>query len=334
MPKNKDFFHRIAIIDECLRRRDKKWYVDELLDSVNDRLLLDYGKSISVRTLKYDLDYLLKEKDAPIEKIRDGNRVLIRYSNVNFSIKNIPLHDEELVLLKDAVNILRQISELSIIHDIDSIVSKLENTIVAGQQSNHSIVQFEKHTFSTGSAYIDDIFTAIKAGISLEIDYQPFNKEEPYYWTIHPYLLKEYRNRWFLIGRFSNMQNLVTIALDRIKKIKPSPEEYISNDLFDSENFFNNLIGITLPEGESVSDIIINVKPKQAPYILTKPIHFSQKVLNTNEDGGIQINLQLINNYELRSVLLSYGADLEVVKPQKLREQMKEAFESGVQLYL
>lgn len=333
MSKNKDFFHRIAIIDECLRRRDKKWYMEELLDCVNERLSLDYGKTISVRTLQYDLDYLIKEKDAPIEKIRDGNKVLIRYSNVNFSIKNIPLQDEELVLLKDAVNILRQISGLPIIHDIDSIVSKLENTIAAGQQANHSIVQFEKHTSSTGSAYMDDIFTAIKARIPLEIDYQPFNKEEPYNWTVHPYLLKEYRNRWFLIGRFSNMQNLVTIALDRIKKMKPSSEKYISNDLFDAENFFNNLIGVTLPEGETVSDIIINVKPKQAPYIRTKPIHFSQEVVQTNEDGGIQIKLQLINNYELRSVLLSYGADLEVVQPQKLREQMKEVFESGFQLY-
>jgi hypothetical protein len=94
------------------------------------------------------------------------------------------------------------------------------------------------------------------------------------------------------------MQKLVTIALDRIKRLRPSPEKYISNDLFDAENFFNNLIGVTLPEGETVTDIVINVKPKQAPYIRTKPIHFSQEIVQSNEDGSIQIKLQLINNYE------------------------------------
>jgi hypothetical protein len=178
MSKNKDFYHRIAIVDECLRRRDKKWYVEDLLGCVNERLLLDYGITISVRTLQYDLNYLIKEKDAPIEKIRDGNKMLIRYSDVNFSIKNIPLQDGEIILLKDAVNILKQISGLLIVHDIDNIVSKLENTIADGQETNHSIVQFEKHTSSTGSAYMDDIFTAIKANIALNIDYQPFNMEE------------------------------------------------------------------------------------------------------------------------------------------------------------
>ena len=75
MPKNKDFFHRIAVIDCCLRRKDKKWYVEELLDSVNDQLTKDYGKSISSRTLYGDLKYLQEEKDAPIEKIRNGNKV-------------------------------------------------------------------------------------------------------------------------------------------------------------------------------------------------------------------------------------------------------------------
>ena len=126
---------------------------------------------------------------------------------------------------------------------------------------------------------MDDIFTAIKAGTALNIEYQPFNKKEPRHWLVHPYLLKEYRNRWFLIGRLNNLRNLITIALDRIKKLKPSSEIYISNDLFDTENFFNNLIGVTLPEGEMIADIIVNVKPNQAPYIRTKPIHFSQEIL-------------------------------------------------------
>lgn len=332
MPKNKDFFHRITIIDGCLRRRDKKWYVEELLDCVNERLTKDYGKSISSRTLYGDLKYLQEEKDAPIEKIRDGNKVQIRYGDKNFSIRNIPLQDEELVKLKDALRILRQVSGLPLVDELDGIVTKLENTMANSLNQEHAIIQFEKHTMAPGSAYMDDLFTAIKEGIALEMGYQPFGKKTVQ-WIIHPYLLKEYRNRWFLIGRLGGETKMVTLALDRIKKIKPAKEAFISNDLLDLEQVYDNVIGVTLPEDETVTDILINVKPAQVPYVLTKPIHFSQEVMQEREDGSVQIKLRLINNYELRSVLLGYGASLEVLEPNKLREQIRAVFQQGSELY-
>jgi predicted DNA-binding transcriptional regulator YafY len=335
MSKNKDFFNRISIIDECLRRRGKKWYVEELLNCVNDRLLKDYGKSVSSRTLYDDLKYLQNEKDAPIEKLRDGNRVQIRYADVNFSIKNIPLYDEDLVKLRDALTILRQVAAASLVDEVENIVARLENTFSSGLLPQKTIVQFEQHTASSGAEYFDDLFTAIKEKLPLEIKYQPFGRAEPYFWIIHPYLLKEYRNRWFLLARLHEESRIVTIALDRIQgKVKASKVFYIQNDLFDAESFFKNVIGVTLPEGETISEIYIKVKPNQAPYIKTKPIHFNQEVVQRDEDGSIRIKLKLVNNYELRSVLLSYGADIEVLEPVNLREQVKSVFRLGYELYL
>jgi predicted DNA-binding transcriptional regulator YafY len=332
MPKNKDFYHRIEIIDECLRRRNKNWPLTELIDCVNTRLLDQFGKSVSRRTIQYDLNYLINEKGAPIEKVKEGNEVFYRYADANYSIKNLPLTDEEIILLKDAVEVLRQISGLTLVQDMEGIVGKLEHAIAADLAQSQSCIQFEKHTSSSGSDCVDDLFTAIKEKIVLKIIYQPFGKE-PYHWIIHPYLLKQYRNRWFLIGLHQEINKVVTLALDRIKGIGNSKETFIENNFFDPATYFNNLIGVTFPEGETVSDIILNVQANQVPYINTKPIHFTQEIIQTFADGSLQIKLRLINNYELKSVLLGYGSDLEVVAPQTLREQMKKVFLEGSRMY-
>lgn len=332
MPKNKDFFHRIEIIDECLRRRNKKWSIDELLECVNAKLSEQFRLEISKRTLQYDLEHLVNEMDAPLEKVKEGAKVFYRYSDVNYSIKNLPLSDEEIIRLKDAISLLKEVGNLSFVQDLDDIVNKLENTITASEPENRAFIQVEKHSAAEGTEYLDDLFTAIKEKLVLRVTYQPFGKE-PYEWLVHPYLLKEYRNRWFLIARNQHNNKLTNLALDRIRSIKNTRESFIENDLFDPSTYYNNLIGVTFPEGEVVQDITLRIKANQVPYVQTKPIHFTQDTIEHFEDGSIIIRLRLINNYELRSVLLGYGGDVEVLEPASLREQIKVIFREGYKQY-
>lgn len=332
MPKSKDFYHRIEILDECFRRRNKKWHIDELVECLNEKLQDRYGETVSKRTIQYGIDYLINEKCAPIEKVRDGQKVYYSYSDANYSIKNLPLSDEEIILLKDAVAILKQVGGVSMAKDIVAVVDKLENSIASNAATDRTIILFEKHTHASGLEHIDDLFTSIKEQITLKVQYQPFGKE-PYEQLVHPYLLKEYRNRWFLIARDNKHNTICNLALDRIKGIKPAKIDFEENDLFDPNTYFNHLIGVTFPQDEEISDIIINVKAKQAPYIQTKPIHFTQETIERYNDGGIQIRLRLIANYELRSVLLGYGEDIEVLEPLALREQLKVVFTNAAQAY-
>lgn len=76
MPKVKDFYHRIEIIDECFRQRGKKWSIESLLECVNQKLDDRFEATISKRTLQYAIAYLIDEKQAPIEKLKDGAKVL------------------------------------------------------------------------------------------------------------------------------------------------------------------------------------------------------------------------------------------------------------------
>jgi len=333
MPENKDFALRIEVIDECLRNRYRKWTLQDLVSTVSEKLTQRYGKSASKRTIQGDMQHMKEVKDAPIEKRKEGAITYFYYSDVNYSIKNLLINEEEISFLKDAVNILRQVSDFEIIQDVDEIVNKLQNTIKTNIIGKPSIIQFEKHSKVAGTEYIDNIFNAIKEKSTLRIIYQSFNNTESNQYIFHPYLLKEYRNRWFVIGRINHANAITNFALDRIKEIKNSNIEFLENNLFDAEKYFNNIIGVTFPQGQKVESIKIRVASKQSPYLRTKPIHHTQEIIKEYKNGDIIINLWLICNYELKSTLLSYGSDIEVIRPISLRKEMKEIFKTASSLY-
>lgn len=334
MPENKDFSYRLEILDECLRNKLRLWSLQDLIDKVSERLQDRYGKTASRRTIQDDLRYLVEEKQAPIAKKKAGKATYFSYSDINYSIKNLPIKDEEVTYLRDAINMLRQVNDFKIIQDVEDIVNKLQNTVNTNVAGGPSIIQFEKNTAALGIEFIDDIFTAIKEKVALRIAYQPFKANAPEDFLFCPYLLKEYRNRWFAIGRKAEGTFLTILALDRIKGIKTSSQEYICNDFFNPETYFNHLIGVTIPAGEEPQLIEVKVKANQVPYILTKPIHYSQEIAKKYKNGDVIIRLYLINNYELRSILLGYGADMIVIQPLSLKEMIKQTLEKGVKNYL
>lgn len=333
MPKNKDFSLRIEIIDECFRNRLRKWTLEALIEEVNSKLSDRYGKTASRKTIQNDIRFLIDEKNAPIERRKEGNKTYFFYSDQNFSIKNLPIQYEEIEKLKEAIKILSEVSDFKIIQEVDEIVSKLQNTVSTNVVGGPSSIQFEKHTVALGAEYIEDLFTAIREKSPLRVSYQSFKADTPDQFVFHPYLLKEYRNRWFVIGRRERNESVTNLALDRIKSVKNSSADFISNDIFNPETYFDNLIGVTMPNGEEVQPIEIKVNKNQAPYVRTKPIHFTQEVIKEYTNGDIKVRISLINNYELRCVLLSFGSDVEILKPLSLRESMKSIFEDAILKY-
>ena len=326
MPYNKDFTRRIEILDECLRRRQKKWFIEDLLEALNEKLDDRFDKKVSKRTLYSDLEYLQNEKNAPVIKMWEGQRVYYKYEDATYSVLNLPISEEEITKLKDAIKMLREVNDFNLLDEVDLIVEKLEHTIATNVPENRSMIQFEKHTYADGAEYIDDLFSAIKDKCVLKVIYQPFSSPEPQEWVIHPYLLKEYRNRWFLICRRDGAQQVSNLALDRIKKIKNSSASFIENNLFDANTYYTNLIGVTFLEGEVIQDIILKITGRQVNYVKTKPIHKSQEIIDEPDANTLVIKLRLINNYELQSVLMSYTPDLEVLEPLSLRNQLKEKY--------
>lgn len=314
---------RLEILDELLSTR--KWTLEELLGRINEKLA-DGATTIDKRTLFRDIKYLSETKDAPIHRPEKKDRLY--YYTEPFSLKNIPLDEDDMASLKNAIQILRQVDNFQLVNEVDEVIKRLENKIHVRTADQATYIQFEKHTSALGHEYINDLFEAIKNKVALRIHYQPYTQPAPTEKIVYPYLLKEFRNRWFLFGGEKNAKRITIYALDRIKKIKPASDQYLENNLFAPNEYFKHLIGVSVPEGAKPEIIEIKVFKQAVPYLLSKPIHFNQQTLKSFKDGSILIQLNVIVNYELKSILLSYGSGIEVKKPKVFREAMMNEINS------
>lgn len=328
MTTTKNQFKRLEILDELFNR--KKCTQEELLSYINEKLA-DDDKAIDKRTLFRDIKYLIEQKDAPIHRPERGDEFY--YYTSKFSIKNVPLDEDDVVALKKAIVVFKQVQDFQMTDELEGIIRKLENKIHTQTDHQPTIVQFEKHTTASGKEFFDNLMDAIEAKIAVKLSYQPFGFTEASEKTVHPYLLKEFRNRWFLIGREEDADYINNYALDRIKKIKNSESTFIENNLFDPEHYFDSLIGVSVPRGAKPESVDIKVHKQCVPYVLTKPIHHSQIITKENKDGSMVIQINLIINFELKSILLSYGPGVEVRKPKTLRLEMKQLLKETSTFY-
>ncbi len=322
---------RLEILDELLDSTRKRNY-KELLDALSSALRLRGEVPIKERRLKDDIRFLEYEMGAPIHRpTKKDNRI---YYTEKFSLKKIPVDSDDIAIMKKAVAILKKATHIKLTGEIDEMIARLENKIHTNVEDSYTMIAFEEHTEAKGYEYFDEIFSAIQEKSPIKITYQPFGKDERE-WTVHPYMLKEYRNRWFLIGRVGNNKVTSNLGLDRMKgKIRNSSEPFIENDLFNPEIYFNNLIGVSFPvDQKEPFEIVIKVSSIAVDYIRTKPIHKGQQIIKEHKNGAIEVKLTLFNNYELKSTLLSYGHGIEVLTPKSLKDEMKELYEKGSNIY-
>ena len=335
MPVNKAARFRFEILDECLRNTKKKWSKAELLRHVNRRLEAYQGveTTISASQLRYDLESMETEYHAPIEMYRDGRNCFYRYEDEEFSIKSIPVEEEDLARLNDAVLLLQQIKGFSIADDMAEIVKRLESRHKYVNTREGSIISFESSPEMQGVENLGDIYQAIMRKNVLKISYQPFREEQPTDWIMHPYLLKEYDHRWYLLGYVAEKQQHRVYALDRMKGIKVVKLPYMENELIHSEDYFRDVIGVTLLPGHKIEEIELLFSPLFAPYIRTKPLHYSQRILRQHEDGSLHISLSLIVNPEFIRLIMGYGPEVKVVSPAHVAEQIRDTARQILQQY-
>jgi predicted DNA-binding transcriptional regulator YafY len=145
--------------------------------------------------------------------------------------------------------------------------------------------------------------------------------------------LKEYRNRWFALGSsHRNNKPILHLALDRIQNIAEGPDLYLENDRINLATYYNDVIGVTKAPGQRDVEVIFWMENKAAPYIITKPLHATQKILREDADGKI-FSIKVIHNYELERELLGFGPQLRVIRPQSLQKQMKLLLKTALSNY-
>ena len=163
--------------------------------------------------------------------------------------------------------------------------------------------------------------------------YQSFTAREAQTFRFHVWWLKEFKNRWFAVGVKGKGKQVLTLALDRIQEVMTDDTiVYYDSDGLTPEWYYKDVIGVTVSANYKPRNVIIQVNSANAPYVETKPLHRTQRVIERNEKG-IVISMRVQLNYELEREILGFGDSMVVLQPRQLRNRMRKKMEDAMLLY-
>lgn len=336
MAQNKNALLRYKTIDRCLRNTGRQWTLKDLVDACSEALYEYEGKKdmVSIRTVQLDIQMMRSDRlgyEAPIEVYE---RKYYRYSDPEYSISNRPLTENDINVFNRTIDLLRQFDEFDPYHEMVDVINRLQDK-VASAGKRKAIVDFERNPDLKGLSFLNPLYDAIAAKVTINVSYRSFNSREPKEFIIFPHLLKEYRNRWFVFGSRAGDLKIFNLALDRIVDFHQCPEiPYQDNPDF-GEDYFFDMVGVTKHDRLEKKTVEFIADNECASYILTKPLHAKQRLVCKNKDDGSMnfVIEDIIINPELEKQFLSFGSGVQILSPSSLRRKMKKTFQKGLNLY-
>ncbi|MEI7580026.1 MAG: WYL domain-containing protein [bacterium] len=334
MPKNKSASIRYYVIDKCLNdTRHKFPSLQRLADCCSSKL----GKTVSTSTIEKDIISMKAGEvngiEAPI--VYSKKHKGYTYGEVGFSISSLNLKEEEWDALRYAASLLFQYKDIPVFTNFKSAIERINTCfdIALDAQDlflvNH--LQFEKSVANTGYSWIAPIYNAIRNQFQLTLEYENIYKKEKKKYSVQPYLLKEHRNRWYLIGWVEQRQDYLTFALDRILSLSTIENVQKFRKDFDANKFLQYSIGIMEGDGKP-SEIKLCIKAPFNRLVLLEPIHPSQQVIKQT-DKELHLKLKVNVNPELCHHLLSFGAYCKIQSPATLKASIKKMLEDAIAHY-
>ena len=361
MPSNKNAVIRYMYLDQMLSDRYNKYTCEDLLKKVNERLELagyptiggdqsDYDRYIrsGKRVIQLDLQAL---QETPFNMEIDSSEKLYgspvyRYADQTQSLFSKPLSDDEKRLLQEVLNTLGQFSGLDNFEWLNDLQLKLNDCRAFGRGEydkelppSRKIISFSSNDYLEGKDYLSTLFTLISNKKVVDVEYEPF-AETPRTIRLYPYLLKQYNDRWYLIGtplateKFPYRKDFyVNLPLDRMNGVTAvDGVEYIDCDKYFEERY-DDIVGITWLKEEELTEILLAVKNSYTGYVDTKPIHGSQVKLPNDQQVLLHKKYKAFDSYtfycfnlkpnrELYNVIYRNGDNIILISPDSIREDM------------
>lgn len=326
---------RYRIIDRCLRNKYKPFPTkNELREACEEALYGSVdGENICDSTIEKDLFAMRMELDAPIKYSKRDRGYY--YEDEDFSIDNIPLTVEDVQAIQFATKTLSQFRGVDLFNQfgnaIDKIVDRVKIATNPNTENSDAIIQFEKQSGATGNEHLSVLVEAIQDHAVVEFKYSSFVSGKSKLRTVLPLLLKEYRNRWYLISWDKIKERIVTYALERMDELVKLAIKGEPPHDFEPAHFFDHTIGITTRE-EAPEEVVFKADQVAAKYIASQPLHHTQETVKEGKKRTT-FALHVIVTEELIRELLSYGGEVEVIAPEHLRETMIARIENTRNLY-
>lgn len=267
--------------------------------------------------------------DAPIKAypMAVGKEHYYRYEDPNFTIYNNDMSIEEVNNLRSTIQMLGRYRGTPANAWLEEVISNLEYRF--GVKANaENLISFEQNDKLQGLEHLSDIIDATVNHQPLKLHYRTFKGHE--FETIcHPYYVKQYNNRWFLLGRDEKYDTIGNYALDRIVSFKKVDVPFCNNTEINFDTYFNDVIGVTVPKAD-IETVVLRFSENRFPYVVSKPLHHSQVV--NKEQRTVTITVK--PNNELNQLIFSFIPDVEVLAPYSLRETIKDKIEENLKKYL
>lgn len=333
MPHIKNALIRYRIIDRAIRNKNNPYPNKSDIRSLCEEALYgdSIGENICDSTIEKDMFAMKMEHDAPIKYSRKFHGYY--YENPDFSLDESPLTDEDINAIKFAAGTLSQFKDSPIFHQFGFALNKLLDRVntQSGGSDNDKYIQFETGIKFGGNEYLEPLLNACKNQNISYFDYASFKGGIKKRRKVLPLMLKEYRNRWYLISYDLVKSATITYALERMSEVEISDSKTTEKPNFNPDHFFNFAIGITT-NNEAPQKIKFKASQIAAKYIDSQPFHKSQKQIESTSES-VEFELYVYITEELIREFLSYGAAIQVLEPESLENELKSRLKAALKNY-
>lgn len=333
MATNKNAQLRYNVIDQCLSNFQRNYTYESLLQKVNEVLEANAYEGIKTRQLKEDLRFMQSLDGFAIEldeHLFEGKKRILRYKNKDFSIAIHPLNQLDQEQLNATITILSRYKHRVEFGWLEELIPRMKKAFQLVELGQEGLISYQENPDLKGLEFLGQLFNCIAQCKTLRITYQAFHKEAQEL-NIHPYHLKQFNNRWFLMAKTEGFEAVSTYALDRIIQLEELGIDFIPSTI-NWLDYFDEIVGVTKAIDAVSEKIRLRVYEASIDYVKTKPLHGTQKIL-TEDKASLDIQLDLIPNQELKQLILSFGSSIEVIEPTHLRDEISREIEALKKLY-
>lgn len=348
MPNTKSALLRQQVIDRCLSS-GRRYSARDLMDECNEALALRGFKEVrSLVTIHADLAEIDEQyHDArKVGTAKNTQYTIIeadyidhvyyyRYWKPHFSIYRLEMNSLEMAGLAQAISILKRFQGMPQFDWVDQMMERFKHS-TGYKDDPASVVGFDDNPDLEGKEHFTTLFNAIIHKQPLQLTYHSFKTDEDIVYIVHPYYLKTYNKRWFLLAWEEKGGFLSNYAFDRIVNIKDFKTPFIEHPEINIEEYFDAMVGVSRKLTSPTVKITFWVAIETWPYIKTKPLHGTQKVdkeLTEQCEDGVIITIDVIPNFELQQLVLSYGEGIRVLSPDRFRDKIRSRLEQALNNY-
>ena len=323
MPHIKNALLRYRVIDKCIRNKYKPFPSKQDLREACEEALFGsiHGEHICDSTIEKDMFAMKMDHDAPIKYNRAYKGYY--YEDPEFTIDDIPLTENDKSAIAFAAKTLMQFKNVDMFRQFGSAIDKIVDRINVSEDDDAAqFIQFEQALSTGGNEFLAPLLEAIKNAVWVKFDYASYQTNISKLRCVAPLLLKEYRNRWYLISFDPDKSNYITYALDRIQNLQITKDLSERPADFDADNFFKHSIGIT--SGQQLPDIVVfEADDIGSKYLVSQPLHHSQEI-QKEAKGKTVFSMKASITEELIREFMSYAGQVKVLQPQSLIEILKK----------